>query len=98
VGGGTLQRCVAALKDRGKLVTLVSTQQLPAGTIFFYAEVTTELPRTLTKLSDDGRISARVGSILPLSEARHAHEMLASAPHRRGKIVLEIEQPQRPPI
>jgi NADPH:quinone reductase-like Zn-dependent oxidoreductase len=41
VGGSTFQRCVAALKPGGKLVTSVSTQPLPAEVIFFYAEVTT---------------------------------------------------------
>ena len=41
VGGSTFQRCVAALKPGGKLVTSVSTQPLPAEAIFFYAEVTT---------------------------------------------------------
>src|ERR1700680_836704 len=40
VGGSTFQRCIAALKPGGKLVTSVSTQPLPVGAIFFYAEVT----------------------------------------------------------
>jgi NADPH:quinone reductase-like Zn-dependent oxidoreductase len=93
VGGGTLQRCLAALKRRGKLVTSVSTQPLPAGAIFFYAEVTTARLRTLTTLFDAGRITARVGSILPLSEARQAQRMLAGAPHKSGKIVLQIGHP-----
>jgi len=39
---------------------------------------------------DAGRITARVGSILPLSEARQAQAMLAGAPHKSGKIVLQI--------
>ena len=72
VGGSTFQRCVAALKPGGKLVTSVSTQPLPAGAVFFYAEVTTARLQTLTPLFDAGRITARVGSILPLSEARQA--------------------------
>jgi NADPH:quinone reductase-like Zn-dependent oxidoreductase len=91
VGGGTLECCVAALKPGGKLVSVVSTQQLPPGAIFFYAEVTTGRLRTLTKLFEDRGILARVGSVLPLSEARHAHDMLAGAPHKPGKIVLQIE-------
>ena len=94
VGGGTLQRCVAALKPGGKLVTSVSTQPQPAGAIFFYAEVTTARLQTLTTLFDAGRITARVGSVLPLSEARQAQDMLAGAPHKHGKIVLEIGHPR----
>jgi len=79
VGGSTFQRCVAALKPGGKLVTSVSTQPLPAEAIFFYAEVTTARLQTLTTLFDAGRITARVGSILPLSEARQAQT------HARGR-------------
>jgi NADPH:quinone reductase-like Zn-dependent oxidoreductase len=90
VGGSTLQRCVAALKPGGKLVTSVSTQPLPAGAVFFYAEVTTARLQTLTALFDAGRITPRVGSVLPLSEARQAQAMLAGAPHKSGKIVLQI--------
>jgi NADPH:quinone reductase-like Zn-dependent oxidoreductase len=90
VGGSTFQRCVAALKPGGKLVTSVSTQPLPAQAIFFYAEVTTARLQTLTTLFDAGKITARVGSILPLSEARQAQRMLAGAPHKSGKIVLQI--------
>ncbi len=93
VGGNTFQRCVAALKPGGKLVTSVSTQPLPAGAIFFYAEVTTARLRTLTPLFEAGRITARVGSVLPLSEARQAQAMLAGAPHKAGKIVLQIGHP-----
>ena len=90
VGGVTFQRCLAALKPGGKLVTSVSTQPLPAEAIFFYAEVTTERLQILTTLFDAGRITARVGSILPLSEARQAQRMLAGAPHKSGKIVLQV--------
>jgi len=31
-----------------------------------------------------------LGTVLPLEEARIAHEMLEGAPHNRGKIVLSI--------
>jgi NADPH:quinone reductase-like Zn-dependent oxidoreductase len=57
--------------------------------------VTTARLQTLTTLFDAGRITARVGSILPLSEARQAHGMLAGAPHKPGKIILEIGHPQQ---
>jgi hypothetical protein len=32
-----------------------------------------------------------VGDVLPLGEARIAHEMLAGKPHKRGKIVLTVD-------
>jgi NADPH:quinone reductase-like Zn-dependent oxidoreductase len=95
VGGSTLQRCVSRLKPGGALVTSVSTQPQPAGAVFFYAEVTTARLQTLTTLFDAGRITARVGSILQLSEARQAQAMLAGAPHKPGKIVLQIGRQQQ---
>jgi len=93
VGGSALQRCVAALKPGGNLVTVVSAPPPPAEAIFFYAEVTTARLQTLTTWFDARKITARVGSVLPLSEARLAQEMLAGAPHKSGKIVLEIGHP-----
>jgi len=41
-------------------------------------------------LFDAGKLVAQVGTILPLEEVRAAHEMLAGAPHNRGKIVPKI--------
>jgi NADPH:quinone reductase-like Zn-dependent oxidoreductase len=58
--------------------------------VFFYAEVTSQRLRTVTELFETRRISARVGSVLALEEARSAHEMLAGAPHKNGKIVLQL--------
>ena len=60
---------MTALNPGGKLVTSVSTQPLPADAVFFYAEVTTARLQTITALFDSGRITARVGTVLPLSEA-----------------------------
>jgi NADPH:quinone reductase-like Zn-dependent oxidoreductase len=95
LGGSTFQRCVAALKPGGELVTSVSTQPLPAGATFFYAEVTNARLQTLATLFDAGRITACVGSILPLSAARQAQRMLAGAPPKPGKIVLQIGHAQQ---
>ena len=94
VGGSTFQLCVAALKPGGKLVTSVSTQPQPAGAVFFYVEVATARLQTITALFDADKLTARVGSVLPLSEARRAQQMLAGATHKPGKIVLEIGHPQ----
>ena len=96
VGGSIVQQCVEAVKPGGRLVSVVSASPLPQRTnmqsTFFYAEVTGERLRTLNELFQSKAISARVGSVLPLSEARHAHEMLAGAPHRKGKIVLQVSE------
>jgi NADPH:quinone reductase-like Zn-dependent oxidoreductase len=93
VGGDTVQRCSGAVKTGGRLVSLVSAQ-LPqrAGiqSMFFYAEVTSERLRAISDLFERRTISPQVGSVLPLEDARKAHEMLAGAPHKKGKIVLQL--------
>ena len=57
---------------------------------FFLVEVTTARLDTITDLCDRGQLTARVGAVLPLEQARTAHEMLGGVPHRRGKIVLNV--------
>jgi len=94
VGASTLERCLGALKTGGKFVSLVSSKLLPQRPdlqpIFFYAEVTTARLKSLNTLFEKEKISARVGSVLPLAEVREAHLMLAGAPHKPGKIVLQM--------
>jgi NADPH:quinone reductase-like Zn-dependent oxidoreductase len=93
VGGDTVQRFSAAVKPGGRLVSVASTehpQRAGMQSVFFYAEVTSQRLHTVTELFETRRISARVGSVLPLAEARSAHEMLAGAPHKSGKIVLQL--------
>lgn len=94
VGASMLGRCLGAVKAGGKVVSLVLSEPLPQRSdvqvIFFYAEVTTSRLKSLNTLFEDGRISARVGTVLPLAEAREAHLMLAGAPHKPGKIVLRL--------
>ena len=95
VGAETLERCMGALKSGGRLVTVVTQHPAPkradVETVFFYAEVTTARLRLLSQMFESGKITARVGSILPLEQARRAHEMLAGAPHDPGKIMLEVK-------
>jgi NADPH:quinone reductase-like Zn-dependent oxidoreductase len=94
VGAGTLERCLGALKAGGRVVSLVSPEPPPRRSDvqvhFFYAEVTTSRLEILNTLFENGTISARVGSVLPLAEVREAHLMLAGAPHQTGKIVLQL--------
>jgi NADPH:quinone reductase-like Zn-dependent oxidoreductase len=52
--------------------------------------VTTERLNGISKLFSSGQLTPQVGSLLPLNDVRTAHEMLAGAPHKRGKIVLKI--------
>jgi NADPH:quinone reductase-like Zn-dependent oxidoreductase len=52
--------------------------------------MTTAWLEKITELCDRGTVTARVGTVLPLAQARTAHEMLGGAPHRRGKMVLSV--------
>lgn len=94
VGGEALQQAGTALKRHGKLISVVSQQSLPnrkdVDPVFFYADVTTARLQTLNEMFERGSITARVGSVLPLEKARRAYEMLAGAPHERGKIMLRV--------
>ena len=96
VGGDTQQRSFRVLKPGGILVSVVSpvpetTQKLYGiRAAFFFVDVTTERLNKITELFDSGKLVTEVGTVLPLEEARIAHELLGGAPHKRGKIVLSV--------
>jgi NADPH:quinone reductase-like Zn-dependent oxidoreductase len=96
VGGETQQRSLRVLKPGGILVSVVSpipeTAQKHYGVraAYFYVDVTTARLNKITELFDSGKLLTDVGSVLPLEQARVAHEMLEGAPHKRGKIVLSV--------
>ena len=96
VGGDAQQRSLHLLKPGGILVSVVSpvpeTTQKRYGirAAYFYVDVTTSRLNKITELFDSGKLVTNVGTVLPLEEARIAHEMLGGAPHKRGKIVLKI--------
>jgi NADPH:quinone reductase-like Zn-dependent oxidoreductase len=55
---------------------------------FILVAVTAAGLAQLADLIQGGKLHTRVGEVLPLSDARMAHEMLAGRKHRPGKIVL----------
>jgi NADPH:quinone reductase-like Zn-dependent oxidoreductase len=57
---------------------------------YFYVDVTVARLNELTKLFDSSKLTTAVGTVVSLDDVRAAHEMLACAPHKRGKIVLRI--------
>jgi len=93
IGGDIRYRAAQSLRSGGTLVSVVSSDPLPTRTdvrsLFFYVEVTTDRLNKVTALFDTGELATNVGTVLPLNDIRTAHEMLAGAPHKRGKIVLE---------
>ncbi len=94
VGGEPRERAFDALKPGGILVSVVAAGDSPARPdvrpVFFYVDVNTARLETITELLENGELTPQVGTVLPLEQVRTAHEMLAGAPHRRGKIVLQI--------
>ena len=92
VGGDTRDASFPFLKPGGILVSSVSTDPLPkrsdVRTVFFYVDVTMARLGQIRGLVDRGELVTHVGTVLPLEKARTAHEMLAGAPHKPGKIVL----------
>lgn len=96
VGGDTQQRSLGMLKPGGILVSVVSP--VPESTqkrygiraAYFYVGVTTARLNKIAELFDSGELHTDVGTVLPLEQARSAHEMLGGAPHKRGKIVLSV--------
>jgi len=58
--------------------------------LFFLVAVSSLKLEKIAALFDAGELATSVGDVLPLAEARTAHEMLAGKPHKRGKIVLEV--------
>jgi NADPH:quinone reductase-like Zn-dependent oxidoreductase len=96
VGGDTQRRSLSILKPGGILVSVVSNipeeaqQELGVRAAYFYVEVTTSRLNQITELFDEGTLVPHVGTVLSLAEARTAHEMLGGAPHKRGKIVLQV--------
>ena len=92
VGGETQDRSFRVLKPGGMLVSSVSPPSQSAGfrSVFLLVDVTATRLGTLARLLDTRKLIPEVGTVLPLEEAQMAHEMLAGAPHKRGKIVLTM--------
>jgi NADPH:quinone reductase-like Zn-dependent oxidoreductase len=96
VGAETLERSFDVLKPGGILVSSVSmpnqekAAQHNVRGVFFLVKVTTEGLNTISKLLERHQLVTDLGEVLPLNDARLAHEMLAGKPHKRGKIVLEV--------
>jgi len=99
VGGETRERSMGAIEPGGILVSTVPGITPQSGTdhnvraVFFLVDVTTERLDALTGLFNSRRLVPRVGTVVPLAEVRAAHEMLAGAPHKPGKILLKIADP-----
>jgi NADPH:quinone reductase-like Zn-dependent oxidoreductase len=58
---------------------------------FFLVDVTTAALARIAAMLDTGMLKTSIGTILPLSAVRAAHEMLeGTRPRPRGKILLRV--------
>ena len=95
IGGDTQKRSWKTLKKGGILVSIVGqpSAEEPKNhgvrSAFLSAQGGSSLLAELATLVDSGKIKPIVETVMPLSEARHAHELNETG-HARGKIVLEV--------
>ena len=95
VGGETQERSFKVLKKGGILVSLVQPPSQELATkygvraLFYGGHASSSDLAEIAKLIDDGKVKTVVETVLPLAEARRAHE-LSETGHARGKIVLKI--------
>jgi NADPH:quinone reductase-like Zn-dependent oxidoreductase len=59
--------------------------------VFFLVAVSSDGLARIAELLDSGQLRTNVGEVLPLSDPRLAHEMLAGRPHKPGKIMLAVQ-------
>jgi NADPH:quinone reductase-like Zn-dependent oxidoreductase len=97
VGGETQDRSFNLLRRGGRLVSAVSQPDQEKAArhgveaFFFLVEVTTDRLAKIAHLVDNEKMSTQVGTVLPIADARTAHEMLeGNVPRPRGKIILEV--------
>jgi NADPH:quinone reductase-like Zn-dependent oxidoreductase len=97
VGGETQARSCSVLKPGGYLISAVSQPDPDLAELhrvharFFLVDVTTMDLTRVAEMIDAGELKTRVGLVMPLTDARIAHEMLEgmrSAPS--GKIILKV--------
>jgi NADPH:quinone reductase-like Zn-dependent oxidoreductase len=95
IGGDTQDRSWKVLNKGGILVSIVQPPPAElAGKYGVRAEMLGMQPNSaqlaeIAKLVDSGHLRVVVERVLPLSEARQAHE-LSEKGHVRGKIVLKV--------
>ncbi|MEY2530408.1 MAG: hypothetical protein QOI96_493 [Verrucomicrobiota bacterium] len=96
IGGETQERSWSVLKKGGVLLSLVQppseekTEELGVLAAFVAGHPSGAQLAEIAKMIDSGKLAPIIDRILPLSEARRAHELSQSG-HVRGKIVLRVK-------
>jgi NADPH:quinone reductase-like Zn-dependent oxidoreductase len=95
LGGDTQNRSWKVLKKGGILVSIVAPPSADEAakhgvrSVFCPAHPSSSQLSEIAKLVDAGKLKPVVETVLPLSDARRAHE-LSETRHARGKIVLKV--------
>src|SRR3954454_16584914 len=96
IGGETQERSWSVLKKGGNLVSLVQppseekAKELGVRAAFVAGHPSGAQLAEIAKIIDSGKLAPVIDRILPLSEARRAHEVSQSG-HTRGKITLRVK-------
>ena len=96
IGGGIRARSWKVLKKGGILVSIVGpppsadeAAKHGVRSAFFSAQTNASQLAEIARLVDSGKVYPIVETVLPLAEARRAHELTEKG-HARGKIVLKV--------
>jgi NADPH:quinone reductase-like Zn-dependent oxidoreductase len=99
IGGDTQERSWCVLNKGGVLISLVKSPSEQKARRFWVRGIMCSVqpdgaqPIKIAKLIDSAKLKLIIDRILPLSEARRAHE-LSQDGHIRGKIVLRVKDIQ----
>ncbi len=95
LGGDTQKRSWKVLKKGGILVSIVAPPSADDAakhgvrSVFFSGKPSSSQLSEIAKLVDEGKLRPVVETVLPLSDARRAHELNETG-HARGKTVLKV--------
>ncbi len=97
VGGDASRRSLPLLRPGGTLISVVTppdaaeAKKRDVRASFMLVDVTTRALDEIAKRMVEKRLTLRIGAVLPLIEARRAHEMLeGTTPRPPGKLVLGV--------
>jgi len=97
IGGDTQERSRKVLKKRGLLASVVQSpdaekaKEFGVRSAFVLSQPNGNELAEIAALIDSGNLKVVLDRILPLSEARRAHELSQNG-HARGKIVLRVKE------
>jgi NADPH:quinone reductase-like Zn-dependent oxidoreductase len=95
VGGDALRRSVDAVRDEGRIVSIVQPptdehfRQRGIEPLYVFVRPSAEEVAEIAELIDDNRVSVHLQDVFPLEKAARAHE-LSEGGHVRGKLVLRV--------